>query len=187
VALVQEQNQKPRKKTPGRQPQVAETKLDGLTLSDLTEKDGHQWKPTAKQLKFAEEYARTGNARASYRIAYPDCSPDNASPESYKLLRNPNIKALVEQIQQDMRARFVLLAPEAQERLETLARTASSEHVRLQANLEILDRAGLDAPKKVELSGLGVFGEAKPEDISAAIKRQCEEKTPKDEPKKADA
>jgi phage terminase small subunit len=160
---------------------VAETKLDGLTCSNLVDDRGNQWKPTEKQLKFVEEYTKTGNASASYREAYPECSPNNAGSEGYKLLRNPNIKALVEQIQQDMRARFVLIAPEAQERLEYLSKTAISEHVRLQANLEILDRAGLDSPKKVELSGLGVFGEAKPDDLKDMIKRKCEEETPKDD------
>jgi hypothetical protein len=178
--LTPEQREKFLRKRVNRQPQVAETKLDGLTCSDLVEKDGHQWKPTEKQLKFAEEYARSGNASASYREAYPDGSPKLASSESYKLLHNPNIKALVEQIQQDMRARFVLIAPEAQERLENLSKTAISEHVRLQANLEILDRAGLDSPKKVELSGLGVFGDAKPDDLKDMIKRKCEEETPKE-------
>jgi hypothetical protein len=82
-----------------------------------------------------------------------------------------------------MRARFVLIAPEAQERLENLSKTAISEHVRLQANLEILDRAGLDSPKKVELSGLGVFGDAKPDDLKDLIKRKCEEETPADDKK----
>jgi len=70
-----------------------------------------------------------------------------------------------------MRAKFVELAPEALERIEALARDATQEKVKLQANLEILDRAGLAAPQRVEISAIGIFGEAKVEDIAAIIRQ----------------
>lgn len=134
------------------------------------------WEPTDQQLAFAKDVVETNfdNITESYRKAYPNAASKYASQEAYRLLRNKHIKTLIEQIQQDMRSKFVLLAPAALERLEDLAENADSEKVKLEANKEILDRAGLKAPDKVELSLPGVFGSADPEDIKKAIRRKQE-------------
>ncbi len=130
------------------------------------------WEPTENQLTFAKNVVETNfeNITESYRKAYPTASAKWAASEAYKLMRNPKIKGLIEQISQDMRAKFTLLAPAALERLEDLAENADSEMVKLKANQEILDRAGLRAPDKVELSLPGIFGDASPEAIKAMIK-----------------
>lgn len=130
------------------------------------------WEPTEKQLAFAKNVVETNfeNITESYRRAYPKASEKWASTEAYHLMRNPRIKALIEEIQQDTRSKFILLAPAALERLEDLAENADSEVVKLKANQEILDRAGLKAPDKVELSLPGVFGDASPEVIRAMIR-----------------
>ena len=139
---------------------------------------GKPWEPTDNQLAFAKDIVSTNfeNITESYRKAYPNAASKYASQEAYNLLRNKHIKTLIEQIQQDMRSKFVLLAPAALERLEDLAENADSEKVKLEANREILDRAGLKAPDKVELSLPGVFGSADPEDIKARIRRKQAEK-----------
>jgi hypothetical protein len=130
------------------------------------------WEPTENQLAFAKDIVETNfeNITESYRKAYPQSASKWASTEASHLLRNPRIKSLIEQIQQDMRSKFTLLAPEAMSRLEDLAENADSEKVKLAANLEILDRAGLRAPDKIELSLPGIFGDADPEKIKQMIR-----------------
>jgi phage terminase small subunit len=130
------------------------------------------WEPTEHQLAFAKDVIETNfdNITESYRKAYPDASAKWAASEAYRLMRNPRIKALIEQIQQDTRSKFILLAPAALQRLEDLAENADSEKVKLAANMEILDRAGLKAPDKVELSLPGIFGDADPESIKKMIR-----------------
>lgn len=139
----------------------------------MTEKE---WQPTESQLAFAKDVVETGykNITESYRKAYPKASEKWASQEAYQLLRNPKIKALIEQIQQDIRSKFVLLAPAALERLEDLAENADSEKVKLAANLELLDRGGLGKPQKIELSLPGIFGSADPEEIKKSIRERQE-------------
>lgn len=134
--------------------------------------DEKSWEPNEQQLAFAKDVVETNfeNITESYRKAYPNASEKYAGHDAFRLLRNPRIKGLIEQISQDMRAKFTLLAPEALARLEELAENADSEKVKLAANLEILDRAGLKAPDKVELSLPGVFGDASPEAIKRMIK-----------------
>jgi len=68
----------------------------------------------------------------------------------------------------------VELAPEALDRILDLAINAKQEKVRLQANLEILDRAGLGAPQKVEIAAVGLFGDAQPDDIIKMIRKNME-------------
>lgn len=139
----------------------------------MTEKS---WEPTDNQLAFAKDVLETSfeNITESYRRAYPNSSAKWAAQESYRLMRNPHIKTLLEQLQQDLRAKFTLLAPEALARLEDLAENADSEKVKLAANMEILDRAGLKAPDKVELSLPGIFGDASPESIKKMIRDKQE-------------
>jgi len=142
------------------------------------------WEPTENQLAFAKDVVETNfeNITESYRKAYPNASAKWAAQESYKLMRNPRIKTLLEQLQQDLRAKFTLLAPDALARLEDLAENADSEKVKLAANIEILDRAGLRAPDKVELSLPGIFGDASPESIKKMIrdKQELKEKANKE-------
>ncbi len=137
-----------------------------------------EWKPTVQQTAFVADVIATDyeNISESYRKAYPDSHSKWAGVDAYRLLKNKHIKALIEQIQQDIRAKFVLIAPEALERLKYLADNADSEKVMLEANKEILDRGGFKPPEKVELSNLGIFGSADPEDIKRMIRDRQNEK-----------
>jgi hypothetical protein len=151
-------------------------------MEEKVEKKPKDLAPTPQQLAFATDVVETGfkNITESYRKAYPNASQKWASVEAYQLVRNPKIKSLIEQIQQDIRAKFILLAPAALERLEDLADNADSEKVKLAANLELLDRGGLGKPQKIELSLPGIFGAADPASIKAEIRRKQEELERKD-------
>ena len=133
--------------------------------------------PTANQKTFVEKYVEQGlkNPIEAFKAAYPKAKGRFISQDAQKLLRDPRIKDLIDQIQQDCRAQFVIIAPDALERLEELAEGAESEMVRLKANVEILDRGGLGAPQKVELQHLGVFGTMGADEIKEIVKRNIEE------------
>lgn len=88
---------------------------------------------------------------------------------------NPNVRAYVEQLQQAMRQKFVEMAPSAQIRLEELSLSATSEKVRLEANIQILDRAGMKPPEKVEFSGIGIFGNASIDEIREQLRKSVED------------
>jgi hypothetical protein len=90
-------------------------------------------------------------------------------------LGNPTIKALIEEIQQGMRAQMILMSPDALNNLWDLANNAESEKVRLDANKEILYGAGLKPPDEVKLSTTGIFGSTPVEDIRDAIRKNLEE------------
>jgi predicted RecB family endonuclease len=126
--------------------------------------------------KFAQLVAEGMRPIDAYRQAYPNAKHAYLSQDAQKLLRKPKIREMIEEIQQDVRARFVLLAPEAQERVLDLATNAEQEKVRLQANIEILDRAGLKPPERVELQHLGVFGSMDPEEIKNMIRDNLSKK-----------
>lgn len=57
--------------------------------------DGTKDKGSLKQswLTFADEYLKCGNATASYKVAYPDVTDETAASNGYKLLRNAEISA----------------------------------------------------------------------------------------------
>ena len=141
-----------------------------------------EWAPTEAQLNFAKDVVSSNfeNITESYKKAYPNASAKWASQEAYQLLHNRHIKSLIEQIQQDIRSKFTLVAPAAFDQLIDLAENADSEKVKLTAILEILDRGGFTKPNRVELELTGVFGSASPEDIRDEIRRKQEELTHKD-------
>lgn len=126
---------------------------------------------TASQLKFSEKVAEGLDGSEAYKISHPDYKGHNAKELAKHVNKLPKVRAYIDQLQQMLRAKFVELAPEALDRIEEMAKSATQEKVKLQANLEILDRAGLAAPTKVEIAAIGIFGEAKPEDIAAIIRQ----------------
>lgn len=66
--------------------------------------------------------------------------------------------------------------PDALERVKDLARNAKAERVKLDANLEILDRGGMKAPQRVENLQIGIFGSLDADDLKAILKKNLEEK-----------
>jgi hypothetical protein len=154
--------------------EIVAAAADGIPFEDRKKKKVDTTPPTEKQEKFAKVYVETGSPIKALTEAYPDNVGKYRNQDAWKLLRNPKIRDLIEQIQQDCRAKFVTLAPEMLEALEDMARSADSEKVRLQAIIEILDRSGLKPPEKVELSALGVFGSASVSDIKQMVKEGIE-------------
>jgi hypothetical protein len=144
---------------------------------DLEKKKRGRKSLTQAQETFAKAFASTGRLTESYRLAYPNNHGQYVYRDASRLLKNPKIQETIEKIQQDCRAQFIFMAPTALERLEDLAINAGSEKVKLQANVEILDRAGLKPPEKVELSHLGAFGAASLEEIKEMIRANIEGST----------
>lgn len=135
-------------------------------------------RPTAKDVIFAKVYAETGDAVKAYKAAYGEERAGKIkylSSTASQKLKSPVIKSLVEDMQQGMRAQFILLAPDALNNLWDLANSAASEKVRLEANREILYGAGLRPIEEVKLTSSGLFGGATVDDIRSLIKQHIEE------------
>lgn len=136
-------------------------------------------KVTDGQAKFAIEFVNNGgNATKAYQQAYPNnsISKGDLNKRASECLRSPGVKKLIEEIQQECRTRFIHEAMDAFDRLLYLSKFADSEKVKLDANIEILDRSGLKAPERVELTTLGAFGNAAPEEIRQEVKKRQEER-----------
>ena len=132
---------------------------------------------TAANITFAKIYNETGDAIEAYKIAYSENAKKVKYLKStaYHKLDNPKIKELISEIQQGIRAQFVMLAPDALARIEQLAENAENERVKLDANKEILYGAGLKPPEQVEMKQVGIFGTATPEQLRDIIKAHIEE------------
>jgi hypothetical protein len=133
-------------------------------------------KPTVQQTKFSQIYAETNDAILAYKLAYPENASKTkyVSSNAYHKLDNPKVKALIDEIQQGLRAQFIMLAPDALDQLVNLANNAESEKVKLEANKEILYGAGLRPPEQIEMKQVGMFGGASPEDIRDMIRAQLD-------------
>jgi phage terminase small subunit len=99
---------------------------------------------TEKQEKFIKEYVENGgNATDAYKKAgYSAKGADVNGP----VLR----KKLAAEIEEANREKLMGFAPMALSHLVDLAQNAQSEQVRLKANMDLLDRAGLNKVEKVE-------------------------------------
>lgn len=110
---------------------------------------------TEQQEKFAIEYARTGNATQSAIVA--GYSEDSARQQGSRLLTKADIVQKVEEIKaqmaQDLRMR---MAKEASTAFNVLIDIMKNENAkdadRVKCAIDLLDRAGYVAEKKVEVS-----------------------------------
>lgn len=93
---------------------------------------------TPKRQKFVQEYVKTKNATEAAVRAFDitDNNRNTARAMGAEVLAIPSVRAQIEGY-----------AKRAAERVEALAESAKSEYVKLQANVDILDRAGL-APQE---------------------------------------
>ena len=143
---------------------------------------------TAKQIAFAKIYAENGgDAVAAYKEAYGKDQKQVkyfSSTASHKL-DDPRVRGLIEEIQQALRAQYVLLAPDALQNIVDLANNAENERVRLDANKEIMYGAGLKAAEEVKLSGTGIFGDKTTDDLKEMIRAHLEEPAKVEEPASA--
>lgn len=106
---------------------------------------------TEKQQLFVERFAETGQRQQSAIDA--GYAPEGAAVEAWRLLRLPHVQ---QELQQQVRERFVHHAPQALGTIVELARSAKSGMVRLMAAQDLLDRAGF---KPVEKTMHAVAGE----------------------------
>jgi len=98
---------------------------------------------TPKQEAFIEAYCLTGNAKKSAVMAgYPEKS---AKQKGHELK-----KQFADEIKSQIERNVLDAAPIALSAMRRLAEDATSESVRLAANKDLLDRAGLKPTERVE-------------------------------------
>lgn len=128
-----------------------------------------------ENFKFASLIAGGKSAPEAYKEAFPErASSKWMSVNAYTLAKSPKIREQIDTLQQATRLQIVMELPEAFERVKTLSQSAASERVKLDANLQILDRGGLKAPVRVESMNIGIFGSLDPEDVKAMLRRNLE-------------
>ncbi len=100
---------------------------------------------TEKQQAFVTHLVETGSAEESVRAA--GYSTNNIHVAKHQLLNNPRIQKAISNLTLE---RLASLAPRAVSVVESLAVSAKSEYVRLQAAQDLLDRAGFKPPERVD-------------------------------------
>ena len=98
---------------------------------------------TAKMKALADDYLETKNGTESYIKVYKTKSRKSASVEASRTLAKPSVRSYLEGI-----------ANKSARNIEVLSDTARSENVRLQANQDILDRAGYKAREALDITSV---------------------------------
>ena len=126
--------------------------------------------------KFAQLVASGKGPTEAYRQVFPDKVGriKKLSQAAYALAHNPKVREQIAILQEAVRLQLIAEAPAAFERLKILSETASGEKVKLEANLQILDRAGLKPPQRVEQIQIGLWGSLSQEDMRSLVKRRLE-------------
>lgn len=123
------------------------------------------------KMKFAALVADDWTLMDAFKEAFPELSSSKwVSRYAHRLAKDPKIREQVEELQQAMRVQFIINAPRALDRLEEIAETSKNERVKLDANIEILNRAGMQAPQRIETLHIGLWGRLSSEDIRGMIK-----------------
>lgn len=98
-----------------------------------------------KHKEFADEYLETGNATQAVKTTFNNIKDDNcAGVKGYRLLRNDKIREYLED-----------KAETAAQNIYKLANEAENESVKLNANKDILDRAGFKPTDKTDITTNG--------------------------------
>lgn len=126
--------------------------------------------------RFAQLVAGGASPTEAYKQTYPDQAlrSKNLTVMAYKLAHNPKIREQITILQEAVRLQLIAEAPAAFDRIKQLAESAKGEKVKLEANLEILDRAGLKPPQRVEQIQIGLWGSLSQEDVRGMVKRRLE-------------
>ncbi len=126
-------------------------------------------------IQFATLVANKVGLTEAYRMAFPGKKHyKNIGVYAYQLAKNPKVREQIAIIQEAVRLHIVAEAPAALSRLIDLAENAESEKVRFEANRDLLDRAGLKPPARVESIHVGLFGSASAEDLRQLIRNKLE-------------
>lgn len=127
-------------------------------------------------MKFATLVAQGVGPTDAYKDTYPDKVDRvrNLKQAAYKLAHSPKVKEQITIIQEAVRLQIITEAPAAFERIKELSENAKGEKVRLEANIEILDRAGLKPPQRVEQIQIGLWGSLSQQDMRQIVRRRLE-------------
>ena len=102
---------------------------------------------TEKQRLFIKKYVSSGDELESARAAgYSDRSLPSLRAEASRLKRR-----LASQIAEELRLNIINYAPRELAILKNLGLNADSEHVRMKASKDVLDRAGFKPVKRQEV------------------------------------
>jgi phage terminase small subunit len=103
-------------------------------------------RPSMKLLKFAENYTKNGNAtQAVIDAGYNVNGRVVAGNIGYENLKKPQVWEMINSF-----------SPNAVDNIEYLANKAKNESVRLNANKDILDRAGFNPINKTEQTNINI-------------------------------
>ena len=116
-------------------------------------------KLTIKQRKFADEYIKTGNATEAYKKAGYKYSSDNmASVEGHKLLRNPKVKAYIDERMKKLEEEAIADQAEVLKFLTRILRDEETEEVlvnigNFEQEIQTMKVSAKDRIKAAELLG----------------------------------
>ena len=82
-----------------------------------------------RQEQFCCEFAKSGNAGASYQKVYGNTSEASAAVQGHRLLKNPNVQARLKEIQDELASEKIMDAKEIQERLTAIGRGQITEEI----------------------------------------------------------
>ncbi len=128
---------------------------------------------------FAQLVSTGVSPTEAYKQTYPNQAlrSKNLTVMAYKLAHNPKVREQITILQEAVRLQLIAEAPAAFDRIKDLAENAKGEKVKLEANLEILDRAGLKPPSRVESIQIGLWGSLSQEDVRGMVRRRLENQT----------
>jgi hypothetical protein len=131
---------------------------------------------STEAFKFAQLVASGVGPTDAYKQVYPDKALrlKRIAVAAYHLAHNPKVREQITIIQEAVRLQLIAEAPAAFDRLKELSENAKGEKVKLDANIEILDRAGLKPPQRVEQIQIGLWGSLSQEDMRSIVKRRLE-------------
>jgi len=156
-----------------------------ILVDDLDEEEKEEARKTipgaipilsTEAFKFAQLVAMGKGPTDAFREVYPDRTAriKNLKQAAYTLAHNPKVREQISILQEAVRLQLIAEAPAAFERLKDLSENAKGEKVKLDANLQILDRAGLKPPVRVERLEIGLWGSLSPQDMRSLVKRRLE-------------
>ena len=110
--------------------------------------------------------------KEAYRLAFhvkeDEVSDSAVRMRANRLEKRPDIVAEMQRIKDELNQRIFQEAPDAFERIVELSKFAKSEKVRLEANRDILSRAGFHEP--VKLQSLAIFNIMSPDQIKNMLR-----------------
>lgn len=131
---------------------------------------------SSEAFMFAKLVAEGKGPTEAYKEVYPEkvVRLKRVSGAAYALARNPRVREQIAIIQEATRLQMIMEAPAAFERIKELSESAKGEKVKLEANLEILDRAGLKPPQRIESIQVGLWGSLSQMDMRSLVRRRLE-------------